>query len=544
MLLNLPSKGFVHVFGVLVLLTLILTSAVVLKGINESHELRSKAVENKDNLWLSEGQAVSQNKLKPAETILEIALTYDPSRSSVFTIDDLQRKKGYVPTYPPEKDYHVLELIDNLGKTIYKLSFAVPKNIGQAPPPITPQAIVQQSKSIDAAQAIKFSLTIPWHQTATNLKISDQLGRVLIEKKLSNIKVIENKPRFKSIPAEAFLQKQQKSFLHQSLLTSIFSPHVQAEASPAAVVDITFIGDKYAPGNGVTIFHNDVNRVINHLLTYEPFKGRPQDLVFHYVDNTTNLECGNFDCNDQKVIQALNDAGVPHDTVIVLVNVPNYDGNADNQIAVSYNGEFAPQVAVHEFGHSFGRLVDEYTKYSNDGVIDNEVHFNCLQGAPPTAQWEGIVQLQDYRSGCSYRNWYRSSPESIMLTINAHYFNAVSQAILSKQIDFYTKTNVLQLLSPRQGDIVARMFPIETTSVDNIWFQYLELFLDGSVISSSSFSKIQFNLDSTRFPDGIHTMYVRAQDRIGNIITSDVITLKYAIQQSHLAHHLGINLAI
>ncbi|MBI3557960.1 MAG: hypothetical protein HY074_16985 [Deltaproteobacteria bacterium] len=49
----------------------------------------------------------------------------------------------------------------------------------------------------------------------------------------------------------------------------------------------------------------------------------------------------------------------------------------------------------------------------------------------------GMVLNTVYRVGCYYKNWYRSSPGSIMLSLDYNYFNAVSQEIVKSKIEGY-----------------------------------------------------------------------------------------------------------
>lgn len=63
-------------------------------------------------------------------------------------------------------------------------------------------------------------------------------------------------------------------------------------------------------------------------------------------------------------VQKLHDAlsGIPYEHIIILVNTEEYGGGGiynSYQIAAA-NNEFALPVTVHEFGHSFGGLADEY----------------------------------------------------------------------------------------------------------------------------------------------------------------------------------------
>lgn len=72
-------------------------------------------------------------------------------------------------------------------------------------------------------------------------------------------------------------------------------------------------------------------------------------------------------------------AGIPYEHIIILVNTDHYGGGGIyNSYNLSYaHGEWYRPVVVHEFGHSFGGLGDEYT-YGND----DPMYF------PDTEPWE------------------------------------------------------------------------------------------------------------------------------------------------------------
>lgn len=212
---------------------------------------------------------------------------------------------------------------------------------------------------------------------------------------------------------------------------------------PPERLDITFIGDNYA-AEEMSIFLADVNRAIQKLITFEPFKSRSQEIIFHMVLNTQDLFC-TYDtittrllyCNESHVISQVNNAGVPYDAIGVIVKSDVY-GGAGGSLAVTYNGDLEPQVFVHELGHSLGYLADEYIAYSGEGPMYGSVSRNCYAGQPPAQEWQGRVDIGSYAQGCGYYNWYRSSPESIMLTLSAEYFNRISIDLLNERIDYFT----------------------------------------------------------------------------------------------------------
>ena len=164
-------------------------------------------------------------------------------------------------------------------------------------------------------------------------------------------------------------------------------------------------------------------------------------------------------------MRQVTNAGTPFDKVLVIVNSPDYGGSG-GAIGVSYNGEWGPRIFVHEFGHSFGGLEDEYVKYLGDGERDNKTHQNCFAGIPPALEWQGLVRLEDYRLGCAYPNWYSSSQNSIMSSIEFPFFNVISQDLLRKQLAFYVNTTPPTLPNPPK-DLTAK--PIRPRSISLSW---------------------------------------------------------------------------
>src|SRR5205814_1213527 len=135
-----------------------------------------------------------------------------------------------------------------------------------------------------------------------------------------------------------------------------------------------------------TQYHTDAQRAINALLLFEPYHSRASQFQFHIIDNLTDLKCvissglensGRYmACDRNLVIQAVNNARIPYDSIAVIQNnaIPAGGGNIDMATVTNDIGDpndFFPIMFVHEFGgHSFGYLLDNYS-YGTTGTIDN-----------------------------------------------------------------------------------------------------------------------------------------------------------------------------
>jgi len=165
-------------------------------------------------------------------------------------------------------------------------------------------------------------------------------------------------------------------------------------------------------------FHKDIRRYAKQLFNTQPFKDRNKDFNIWLIDVESQesgideprknkwrhtalgtsynsldspryvLTLANKDLRD---IAAL----VPYDQIYILINSPRYGGGGIfNLYSVSYTGSeprmpewWSDYVFVHEFGHTFGGLADEY--YTSDVSYDEFY----LPGVEP---WEpNITRLLD-----------------------------------------------------------------------------------------------------------------------------------------------------
>lgn len=156
-------------------------------------------------------------------------------------------------------------------------------------------------------------------------------------------------------------------------------------------------------------------------------------------------------------------AGIPYEHIIILANTNEYGGGGIYNaytLTTAHHTAFEA-VVVHEFGHSFGGLADEYF-YDNDIMTDTyplniepweqnittNVHFErkwkdmLVNGTPvptlpedkekyPVGMYEG--------GGYSAKGIYRPADNCRMRTNESPAFCPVCQRALQRIIDFYTK---------------------------------------------------------------------------------------------------------
>ncbi|MBI4173428.1 MAG: hypothetical protein HY519_01795 [Candidatus Aenigmarchaeota archaeon] len=205
---------------------------------------------------------------------------------------------------------------------------------------------------------------------------------------------------------------------------------------PADKLDVLFLGDGYA--NNQEKFLQDARTHYAKLMATEPFKSQANKINVHAAKEQKPLGCyygcAGIDrllcCDTSKVEQAASQC--PGDSKIVLVNNPKYGGSGGT-ITISYSAD--PTVMIHEFGHSFGKLMDEYTSeaiYWQGKPLQQGR--NCdVAGCP---QWSSLAGASCI-PGCTSPNWYRAKQSNSIMLDKSGDFNPVGERVISALLDNY-----------------------------------------------------------------------------------------------------------
>ena len=142
-------------------------------------------------------------------------------------------------------------------------------------------------------------------------------------------------------------------------------------------------------------------------------------------------------------------AGVMYEHLIILANTDEYGGGGiynDYTLTTAHHKDFRP-VVVHEFGHSFGGLADEYP-YGDPGVyspkvepweknITNKVNFGSKWQDMIKDKVEGVGLYEG--AGYTDKGMFRATEDCRMRTNACKQFCPVCQRAINQLIDFYTK---------------------------------------------------------------------------------------------------------
>lgn len=196
---------------------------------------------------------------------------------------------------------------------------------------------------------------------------------------------------------------------------------VQVTGDPHDKVDLVFLAEGYASADREK-FKSDVDRMTAALFAVEPYKSRRDVFnvraVFRpstergvdeprqgsYKKTVLDASFNAFDLDRYLLVEEdhlMHDiaAEVPYDVLAVLVNSPRYGGGS---IALDYcvttvDHPASSQVFVHELGHSFADLADEYYQSEvsyNDfypkGIEPLEPNITALLD-PARVKWQDLL---------------------------------------------------------------------------------------------------------------------------------------------------------
>ena len=278
----------------------------------------------------------------------------------------------------------------------------------------------------------------------------------------------------------------------QSPYTLVKCRYVHKGGDSREAIDIAIVGEGYTKEE-MEIFYRDAKETADQILSYEPFKSCASRLNFIAVpveskESGVSIPLKNewkqtafsssfstfysdrylttlhlFDLHD-----AL--ASVPYEHIIILANTDNYGGGGilNSYVLTAAHNRWAMPVVVHEFGHSFGGLADEY--FYDDGTDQYDLNVEPWEPNITTlvgfqSKWQDLLEMKeivtkadqklpaykalvesDYKvgiyegGGYLSEGIYRPFPTCRMRDNTYPVFCPVCQRAISRMIDYHTVT--------------------------------------------------------------------------------------------------------
>jgi hypothetical protein len=187
---------------------------------------------------------------------------------------------------------------------------------------------------------------------------------------------------------------------------------------PAEKVDLLFLGDGYTPAE-MDKWHRDARRLADMLFAVSPFTERKADFNVWALD-TPSRRSGvarpsegifrrsalrvTYDAfGSERYVLAFDNkrireaaAAAPYDAMVLVVNGRTYGGGGIFNLyaTVASDNAYTAYVMVHEFGHSFAGLADEYytsdVAYESGGERPEPWEMNAT-AHPESPKWADLV---------------------------------------------------------------------------------------------------------------------------------------------------------
>ena len=337
------------------------------------------------------------------EQTLRVNYTFSGnSRESRIYLDDLNVIDGWAGRRVNLKDLCLegngqITMTDSqTGDTLYRTAFATLFQEWQN---------TEEATLVDRSFENVFLLPMPAGKAVVEVKLTDNYNKVVSSfrhtvdpKDILIRRIGQNPPKWK--------------YLHQG-------------GSPEKCIDVVIVPEGYT-ADEMELFYKDAGIAVNSLFSHEPFKTMQErfnilavelaskdgsvsvPLEGHWTETALSSLFSTF-YSDRYLttlrLRQLHDklAGVPYEHIIILANTDVYGGGGifnSYTLTTAHHAQFAP-VVVHEFGHSFGGLADEY--YYDDQY---EQYYN-----PETEPWEpNLTTRVDFGS-----KWQDMIPEGVAI---------------------------------------------------------------------------------------------------------------------------------
>ena len=240
--------------------------------------------------------------------------------------------------------------------------------------------------------------------------------------------------------------------------------------SPEKCIDVVIVPEGYT-ADQMDLFYKDAGIAVNSLFSHEPFKtmqdrfnilaveleSRDGEVSVPnqglWTETALNSSFSTF-YSDRYLttlrLRQLHDklAGIPYEHIIILANTDVYGGGGifnSYTLTTAHHAQFAP-VVVHEFGHSFGGLADEYfyddqyEQYYNSETEPWEP--NITTKVDFDSKWKDLMpDKAGLYEGGGYmsKGVWRGSFDCRMKTNKYPDFCPVCQRSLERIIRFYTE---------------------------------------------------------------------------------------------------------
>ncbi len=307
----------------------------------------------------------------------------------------------------------------------------------------------------ETKKAFNSSYVIPYPQDPVTIRISERKKETGKFEELATFKIDPNDKLICTLPDNNF-----------KVDTLLYNGDCSKK------VDLLFVAEGYTEGE-MDKFRKDAAKFMGYLFEMEPYKSRKNDFNIWAVESQSQDSGTDFPHLDiwkntaansnfytfrtDRYLTAPNQTDVcklasnaPYDAIYVIVNTNTYGGGGIyNFYGLSMSDhQYESEVFVHEFGHSFAGLADEYydseTSYEDFYNLNLEPwEANITTKVNFAEKWEDMVGKDEVGlyegGGYMAKGIFRPRENCRMKSNSAKDFCPVCRRAINRMIDSYTK---------------------------------------------------------------------------------------------------------
>lgn len=305
-------------------------------------------------------------------------------------------------------------------------------------------------------------------------------------------------------------------------------------------IDIVVLGDGFTSSE-LNNYYSSVNGVINSFLTQSPFAYYENFFNVHRVDvisaqsgvdepdlgiyrNTAldmSYNCGGISkllCIDTVKAWNAASAAPAADQLLALANSARYGGAGYTNLATAAAANTSgTEIALHEFGHSFGSLADEYDSSSQTYTGPEPPQTNVSiftasqQVVLPTKwfRWLDLPNVDTFEGAFNFKYLiYRPTSNSKMRSLGRPFEQVNDEQLIFK---IYEKVSIIDSATAPSAEPLSPATYFYVTPVrpflDTITIQW---FVDGQPVPN--IHPTSFIADACSLTNGTHTVSVTVKD--------------------------------
>lgn len=335
-------------------------------------------------------------------------------------------------------------------------------------------------------------------------------------------------------------------------------------------INMVILGDGYTAAQE-SKFESDAAGILSHMLDKSPF-GEYSGLLNAYAIYVSSNESGadhpsqgiyrdtyfdgTFEVAGITRLTGISSSGYSKVYALLAEHVPEYDiilmvlndtqyGGSGGSIAITSIHSAAPEIAMHEMGHSFGSLADEYDTYTpgysgredinttaqTDRALIRWNHWILGSTPIPTPETSGYSSVVGLFEGACYETtgWYRPKLNCEMKSLSMPFCEVCQEQLIKME---YNRLNIIEELYPISSSIemsenasVDMSVSVLEPGISPLSIQWL---VDGDPVDGATAP--DFSISGLALGAGYHQVQVAVEDTTSMVLNDPARLLKDAYQ--------------